>query len=52
MGHSWRLVTKTAASRFESLVKRGGAGVEAKINAAGRALKASPGSTDIYIAKL
>lgn len=58
-GRPWRLAatigpfrTTTAATRFESLVKRGGAGVEAKINAAGRALKASPRSTNICISRL
>ena len=57
-GRPWRLAAtigpfrnKTVASRFESLVKRGGPGVEAKIIAAARALKASPRSTNIIISR-
>lgn len=55
-GRPWRLAvvigpfqSRTAATRFESLVKRGGAGVSLKVVAANRALQESPLGKDVSI---
>ena len=58
-GRPWRLAVtvgpfgnSTAASRFESVVKRGGAGIESKVRVAERALRESNAGADVHLSRL